>query len=265
MNATRRRRKKIWMFGLSLAIACAIWITPTPPTWATSAAASTDAAETPSDAQLDRLDALVTRTENIYSIKKLIYVFGYYRDRFLDDEVLSLFTDSAVADADGGKYIGKNSVRRLITGPHFKMAEAVGKQGPQPGLLNDHIIMQEVIDVDPSGVSAKARFKDWFVQAVHGKSQTMGSMIYEGEFRKEDGIWRISALTVCPRYDYPYLGNLRDTPVPNIAPPVPKFYPADPQGPDRQSNTACHPWPFAGITPPFHYVHPVTGDRINKP
>ncbi len=261
MNAARYTMKVLTL-SLGLTIAGTICSSPT---WAASGAKGTEKAEIPSDAQLDRLDALVTRAENVYSIKKLIFVFGYYRDKFLDNQVLSLFSDSAVADADGGKYIGKDSVRRLITGAHFKMAEAVGKQGPQRGLLDDHIMMQEVIDVDPGGLSAKARFKDWFQQAVYGKSQTMGSTVYEARFRKEGGVWRFTALTYCTRYSYPYLGNLRDTPLPDIAPPVPKFYPADPNGPDRQSNTACHPWPYPGIRPAFHYPHPVTGDWIHKP
>ena len=219
----------------------------------------------PSAADLDRLEVLVTRAEDVDAIKRLTFIFGYYRDKFLDESALSLFTDQAVADFAGGKYVGKASIARLMRSAAYKMPEAVEGRGPQYGLMNDHILMQQVITVAPDGLSARGRFKDWNTSAVFGRSQTRSAGVYENAYVKDQGVWKISAMAYCLRYSNPYLVNPRDIPVPDDAPPTPVFFPTDPTGPDRQSNTACHLWPHPGISPPLHYPHPIDGDYIHRP
>lgn len=228
--------------------------------WAAAAAA-----QVPNDAELDRLEALVQRAEDIEAIKRLTHAFGYLRDKFYDDEIIGLFTEDAVMDFRGGKYVGKASVRRLITSPLYKPREAVGRQGPQEGIINDHILMQHVITLAEDGASAKARWKEWVQRGVHGVSQTYATGVYENTYRKVDGVWRISAMAYCTRYETPYLLGIFEREEPPAARPVPTFYPEDPHGPDRQSNYACHEYPHVGVNPPMHYPHAVTGDMNYKP
>jgi SnoaL-like domain len=222
-------------------------------------------AQVPSAAELDALEAKIVRAEDVEAIKRLTFVFGYYRDKFFYDEALALFTEDAVIDYAGGKYLGKPSIRRLLGTSRYTLPEAIGKRGPQSGLMNDHILMEQVITVSPDGRTANARFKDWNTQGVFGKSQTRSSGVYENEYRKMDGVWKISAMAYCTRYANPYLVNPRDIPAPNDSPATPEFYPRDRNGPDRQSNYACHEWPHPGVSPPLHYPHPVTGDYIHRP
>jgi hypothetical protein len=222
-------------------------------------------AQVPSDAELDRLEAQVVRAENVEAIKRLTHIFGYLRDKFYDDEMLELFTDDAVVDFKGGKYIGKESVRRLFTGPRYKPQEAVGRQGPQPGIINDHILMQHVITLSDDGLSARARWKEWAQRGVHGVRQTYLTGVYENTYRKVDGVWRISAMAYCTRFETPYLLGIFEREEPPAFRPVPTFYPQDPLGPDKQSNYACHEYPHVGVNPPMHYPHPVTGDWNYKP
>lgn len=214
---------------------------------------------------LDALEATVREAEDIQDIERLTFIFGYYRDKFFDDEALSLFSDNAVVNYANGKYVGKGSIRRLFLGNRFKLPEAVGKQGPQRGLLNDHILMMPVIDIAPGGQFAKARFKDWVFQGVSHKSQTMSSGLYEFEYAKQDGVWRISMMAYCTRFSHPYETNPRDIPLPERERPEPAFFPTDSDGPDKQTDYACPPWPHPSIAPPFHYPHPVTGDYIRRP
>lgn len=219
----------------------------------------------PSAAELDALEAKIVRAEDVEAIKRLTFVFGYYRDKFFYDEALALLTDDAVVDYAGGKYLGKASIRRLLRSSRYTLPEAIGKRGPQFGVMNDHILMEQVITLSPDGREAKARFKDWNTQGVFGQSQTRSSGVYENEYRKMDGVWKISAIAYCTRYANAYLVNPRDIPAPNDAPATPDFFPRDPNGPDRQSNYACHEWPHPGVSPPLHYPHPVTGDYIHRP
>lgn len=226
---------------------------------------SLTATQVPTDAELDRLEASITRAEDVEAIKRLTHAFGYYRDKFYDDDVLALFTDDAVVDYKGGKYIGKRSVQRLIQSDKYKPAEAVGRQGPQAGVLNDHMLLQHVITLAPDGRSAQARWKEWAQRGVHGVRQLYSTGVYENIYRKIDGVWRISAMAFCTRYETPYLQSIQERAMPPAARPVPKFYPEDPHGPDKQSNYACHEYPHVGVNPPLHYPHPVTGDWNYKP
>jgi hypothetical protein len=54
-------------------------------------------------------------------------------------------------------------------------------------------------------------------------------------------------------------------PIPGYPIEAPVTYPEDPTGPDKVSSYNYRPWPYAGIAPPMHYPHPVTGDYIFKP
>lgn len=227
--------------------------------------ATVAAADVPTDAELDRLEESITRIEDVEAIKRLTHAFGYLRDKFYDQEILALFTEDAVVDYKGGKYIGRQSVQRLIESDKYKPAEAVGKRGPQPGILNDHILLQHVITLAPDGQSARARWKEWAQTGVHGVQQTYATGVYENTYRKVDGVWRISAMAFCTRYETPYLQSVQERAMPPAFRPVPKFYPEDPHGPDKQSNYACHEYPHAGVNPPLHYPHPVTGDWNYKP
>jgi hypothetical protein len=72
-------------------------------------------------------------------------------------------------------------------------------------------------------------------------------------------------MAYCTRYERPYYSGLRELQENPRSFQVPTFYPEDPDGPDKQSNVACHVYPDVGINPPFHYPHAMTGEIIQKP
>ncbi len=72
-------------------------------------------------------------------------------------------------------------------------------------------------------------------------------------------------MTYCQEWRNTYTTALNFTERPVFPVRAPVTFPTDPAGPDRIGNTACHPWPYVGITPPMHYPHPVTGDFVQKP
>jgi hypothetical protein len=211
------------------------------------------------------LEALVTRAEDYEAIKRVSYAFGYYRDELMVDEMLGLFTGGASVDYANGKYVGKGSLRRLFESDRFRPSEAVGATALPPNILNDHIMMRPVITIEADGRTAKARLKDWNMLGVHGKWQVESSGIYEFSYAKIEGAWKITKLAYCTRYSHPYLTSLRDVPLPERAPAEPKFYPSDRNGPDRQTDFACPPWPHPSMAPPLHYPNPGTGELIHRP
>lgn len=222
-------------------------------------------AAAPTSAQLDTLEREIVRAEDVEAIKRLTYTFGYYRDKFLDDQALAAFTDNAEYHILNGRYKGKASIARLFASARYRPEGATPKvQGPQQGILNDRILLQHTITVADDGQSAKIRFKDWTQQAKHGVNQTYSLGAYEGQLVKQNGQWLYSRLVQCTRYSVPYLTSYLDIPLPTPG-PVPTFYPKDPDGPDWYTNEGCHQFPNYGLSPKPHFVHPVTGEPYNKP
>ena len=214
---------------------------------------------------LDEVEREVDRAESIEAIKRITYMFSYYRDAHQYERALALFDDAARYDFANGQYVGKASIRRLFDSKRFAVAGRVpGSDGPP--ILNNHIMMQPAITLAADGRTAKARFKDLVFEAEHGKSQTYSIGAYENDYvRGEGGRWFISAVRYCYRFHAPYDMAARAIPVPPKSEAIPATYPKDPEGPDRQINYYCHVYPDVGVNPPFHFNHPVTGEHIAKP
>ncbi|MEO6040629.1 MAG: nuclear transport factor 2 family protein [Croceibacterium sp.] len=222
-------------------------------------------AQAPAANSLEELYAEVVHAEDIQAIKRLTNVYGYYRDALRRDDMLTLFTDDASYDTGNGKYIGKGSIERLFKGDRFDLPLANLADGDLKGKLNEHVMMQGVITIAPDGLAAKARFKDFAFQAISKESQTYSVGQYENSYRKVDGVWMIQEIRHCYRLKMPYDASSVSFPKSPVYTRVPQFYPEDPNGPDRQSPYACHLYPDAGVDPPLHFDHPVTGERLQKP
>lgn len=218
----------------------------------------------PKPTNLEELDAYVARLEAVEAMKRLQYAFGYYLERGYVDAVADLFATRATADYRGGKFIGKDSIVRFLR-HHFVLPELRDSNGPKAGVLNEHYLLQPVIDVSPDATKGWMRVRAWNFEGVAGERQDMSAGIYENTYVKEDGVWKIASLVYCESWRVDYLGDLNRTPIPEYPLPAPMTYPEDPHGPDKVSNYNCRPWPYVGITPPMHYPHPVTGDYIHKP
>jgi hypothetical protein len=235
-----------------------------------AAAAAQDSApvQTPdasAAANAGELSRYVDRLDAVEAAKRLQYEFGYDLDLMRPDLVAGLFTDDAVVDYAGGKYLGRASVLRLFQ-KRWIMAGMAGKTGRQPQTVNDHYIMQPVLDAAPDGQSVLGRFRDQVFQAQGANAElSTASGLYEVRFIRVASEWKIAAMAYCEEWRTPYGTSLNYSPLPVYPAPAPKLFPEDSAGPNKISSYNCHPWPYAGITPPMHYPHPVTGEFINKP
>jgi len=223
------------------------------------------AGATPLASTLDEVERDVIISEDIEEIKRLTYVYGYLRDRLGYRELLDLFTEDATFDFANGQYVGKESIARLFYSERFNVSAEAARAGDLRNVLNEHVMMQPVITVGADGKSAFVRAKEVGTIGVFEQSQTYTVGVYENRYVKADGRWKIAAIKHCYRMEMPYAVGVFDLPERPAYTPVPTFYPEDPEGPDRQSSYACHTYPHTGVNPPFHYEHPVTGERIQKP
>jgi len=134
------------------------------------------------ETRLAVIEKKVANLENTKAIERLFRAYGYYFDKGLWKETTTLFADDAVVEiAQRGIYRGRAGVER-------------DQNCLQPGGLNNHLILQPIINVEDDGINAIGRARIIGMLAVRGKDFMLQEGIYNLHFRKDDGIWRISDL-----------------------------------------------------------------------
>jgi SnoaL-like domain len=181
------------------------------------------------------------------AVENLQASYGYYFDKNLWDEVAALFSSNATfEDGQRGVYVGQAHIRRAL--------ELFGPKGPQRGWLNNYFQLQPVIHVASDGRTAKARWQGVLQLSRPNTSGAWGLGVYENEYVKESGRWKISKLhfyaTAMSDYDLLWTKG-----------PIPVAGPSTVLPPDRPPTEVYRSLPGVYI-PPFHYPHPVTGQPI---
>lgn len=197
-------------------------------------------------------------------VRRLHNSYGYYMDKWLFPEIVDLFAYDATLFFLNGVFRGREGAHRLY---HYA-GENV--RGPRDGLLFEHILTQDVIDVAPDGLTAKGRFHAIMFVAVHDSvkdqypdwpAQFWEGGVHENEYRKVDGVWKIQVFNYRISYQAEYETGWAHSPdAPLMVRPFDGTYPAISNGPDELREMPAQ-WPKATM-PPFHYPHPVTGKPI---
>jgi hypothetical protein len=200
--------------------------------------------------------------EDEQAVRKLQHLYGYMIDKCLYNETVDLFTEDCEVHFFGGIYKGKAGARRLYV-DRFQANFTHGNNGPIDGFLLDHPQHQDVVDIQPDGVTALGRFR-CTMQAGRHKDygeprQWFEGGLYENTYRKVDGVWRIHILNYCPQWHADFETGWANT-RPNYVPFLDTVYPDDPTGPDVLK-TDVWLWPTHKVVP-FHNMHPVTGAPI---
>ena len=206
------------------------------------------------------LEAQVRRHDDIQAVRTLQFKYGYYMDKCLFGEIVDLFAADAVLHFMGGIFRGKAGARRLYGG-------SSGLNGPTHGMLFEHIISQDIVDVAGDGLTAKGRFRCFLQGGVHDTKQDAPPQIprqfweagiYENVYVKDAGIWKIQLFNYRVVYQANYETGWAHSPVaPLMVSNFSAAYPENPRGPD-EIGPAPPRWP-ENFVMPFHYPHPVTG------
>ncbi len=201
--------------------------------------------------------------EDIHAVRTLHFKYGYYMDNCLFSEIVDLFADDSELRFLNGVFKGKEGARRLYGG-------ATGLNGPVPGLLFQHLLLQDIVDVDHDRKTAKGRFRCFMQGGIHKSKkdaperipkQFFEAGVYENTYAKEDGVWKIKL------FDYNVIwqanydeGWANKEPGYMMVSAFEKTYPDDPRGPDEIREVPAN-WPNMFLVP-FHYPNPVTGKWV---
>lgn len=198
-----------------------------------------------------RVDALETRyrhLEDKAEIERLQRIYGYYVERGMLDEVADLFSTSSQVEFEmGGRVMmGRAAIRKF-----FNSATPFGVMTPgakPKDYLHVTAPIAGVVDVGEDGRTAKGR---WYAlmflnNAGMGGGAVQGLGIYENDYVKEDGKWKISRLN----FDDLFLSAYDEKGWINSMPAFASGSGAM-LGRGRSRET-----PFGDLMP-FHYHHPI--------
>jgi len=215
--------------------------------------------------RLDDLEHQLGIEQDVNAVRRLQYTYGYFIDKSQYNEVADLFADDGEVWFLGGIYKGKAGVRRLYI-ERFQTQFTDGHNGPRYGWLLDHPQLQMVIHVAPDRKSARVRGRSMMQAGLHETAQGQQRAwweggIYENEYVRQDGVWKIKALRYYPFWHGSFEDGWAKTPI-DFIPMAKTTWPQDPLGPDALIDPAPRLWPATDIVP-FHYDHPVSGKPIH--
>ena len=219
------------------------------------------------EAAVNELTRRIGVLEDTQAIRNLQHAYGYYLDKCLYEEVAGLFSDQGEVRFFGGRFVGRDGIRRLYI-ERFQKNFTGGKNGPIHGFLLDHPMHQDVIHVAPDRSTAQARWRCTMQAGTHesvarpdgeGRErlrQWWEGGLYENSYVREDGVWKIQRLGYFPFWHADYdKGWARTEPMSHMIPTT--TFPDDPLGPDELLPDFAF-FPATDVVP-FHYPHPVTG------
>jgi len=196
---------------------------------------------------VDRLAERITRLRDIDQIERLVSIYGYYLDKQQWADLTDLFAaDGTMEISQRGIYVGKPSIRRAL--------ELFGPQNIEDQHLHDHIQLQPVIHISADGLHAFSRSRALSALGTFQRVGVWGDGVYENEYVKEGGIWKIKKDHVYTTFFATYEGGWQ-----SAAGRSPKASEKIP--PDRPPSEVYESFPNVYI-PPYHYKHPVTGADI---
>jgi len=206
-------------------------------------------AETESlEARLARAERRLQVLEDAREIEDLQRMYGYFLDNLLMEEIVDLFTD------DGEVEIGSRGTYRGREGVDVLMRQLLGggRRGIAVGEVLNHMQLQGIVTVDDGGTTAKGRWRAFLTignTSAHGHpTALLAEGLYENEYAKVDGHWRISRLWWNPTFYWP-LPNFDKAWFRSLG-PSDTLPPAEVRESDPPRLL------------PFHYPHPITDQEI---
>lgn len=130
--------------------------------------------------------------------------------------------------------------------------------------------MQDIIDISPDGKTAKGRFRALLLGGNHESrsykpeglpEQFFEAGVYENEYEKEDGVWKIKKLDYVVAWQAEYVKGLAHDEA--HLKPLARTFPEDPLGPDELLPEAERRamWPNRTRLE-MHFAHPVLGKTV---
>jgi hypothetical protein len=183
-------------------------------------------------------------------VLNLQHTYGYHFDQKMWEAAANLFaSDGTLELGQRGVYAGRDRIRRALN--------IIGGERLGGDEVNDHLQLATVVHVAPDGRTAKARGVEMSVSGMKGSGAQWEEGIFENEYVKQDGTWKIRSVHYYPRMITNYeVGWAKDA--------RPAAGPSTEFPPDRPSTEVYGIYPKM-YYPRFHYANPVTRLAVQYP
>ena len=200
------------------------------------------------------LEAKVRMLEDIEQINILQRAYGYYLEHMMVEDIVDLFADGEDIElwVTAGKFKGKEGVNRLY--------KYIRDSFPSPEFLHQLMQLSGIVHVNPDGISAKGRWYGLGANALplKGGKINPGWMngIYEMEYIKQDGKWKIKKLRWCMTFRASWTESFVESSRRDDSP----MDRAENKDLGRRGTPEETRYP-SGFICPFHFENPVSGRK----
>ena len=156
-------------------------------------------------ARVHRLAQIVERAESVRAVKRLQEAYAQYSQFGLWTEMAALFAENAQLSYGKDNEQGRQAIQS-----YFLSRFGEGTHGLKPGGLHTQLVLRPLINVSADGQSAKGRWWEFSMTGQLGVKAEWAAGIFENEYVRERGVWKISRLRYNPMFAGPYATGWRN-------------------------------------------------------
>lgn len=155
------------------------------------------------DANLDGFARDVERVEGIRAVKDLQASYAQYAQYGLWNEVGALFARDGSFVFDGMITPAQTAKGPAAIAKFLRTRYGGGREGATADGLSTMFIDAPVVNLSADGESAKTRWQAIIFHG-HGAEARIEGGVFENDYVRERGVWKISTARYFPQYDGPY-------------------------------------------------------------
>jgi hypothetical protein len=140
----------------------------------------------------------VERAESIRDVKNLQRTYAQYAQFGLWNEMSALFAEDAALDTGTDQVKGLKAIASYFTSKHGS------RQGLATGAVNTRLIENPVVNLSADGNTARGRWDSFILLCDAKGNASIRGGIYENDYKKEGGVWKIAHQHFYPQYEGPY-------------------------------------------------------------
>jgi hypothetical protein len=146
-------------------------------------------------AQLARVQTALEREEGVRAVKRLQNALSQYLEEGRWSELGALFAAEAAGRFGDDAAAGRPAIVR-----HFMKDADRATEGLAQGQLNEHWILQPIVNLGADGRTAKGTWHEVAMTGRTGGSAVWSGGIWENDYALQGGVWRITAVRFFPQY-----------------------------------------------------------------
>jgi hypothetical protein len=148
---------------------------------------------------LDDLARDIERTESLRAVKDVQRAYAQYNQFGLWDDMAALFAEGASVMWGDDRVEGRDAIARWL-----EQDRGGGQEGLRPGALNTEFIDEPLVNLSVDGENAQGRWLSLAFKSDGAGRAWFEGGLYENDYVREDGVWKIAAMRYFPQYEGPY-------------------------------------------------------------